>query len=340
MSVVTYVYNALSKLARGGVKMTGKLLWGLLSMALVIIGGVVTGCAELSPSASPTSLPLSPPSSSYPVDIIGRVTIANSVITDIKGKIEPTTHVKEFWIVQTSIRNKAFKFPVTSTDHWLIMANPDCNLSEPNCLVGQSIGNVFQSPVTIQDGQSSEMMIGFGVFTRGLNPSDYQICLKGHAGLPRIADSYGKLVNSNIIAEVYDWDSQKVVQVGKRMSPTTEPTEETFTIQGYVSQPFGQSKDITLKLIKSETGDRTKVIDFKTDKSPVLVVYDYTPTSQISSNIMLWYQVGDAYGSDVWTTPFIPPWRSNVFPIEGYGKIKLKVESSRCNWWVKIGVEQ
>jgi len=318
--------------------MTSKLLWGLLSMVLVIISGVVTSCAGLSPSSSPASSPLSPPPSSYPVDIIGRVTIANSITGDTKGKTEPTTYVKEFWIVQTSIRNKAYKFPVKSTDIWIVGAE-----SNPNSFVGQLIptsllSNLIQSPVTILKGQSGEMMLCFGVSTRGLNPSDYQIGLKG--SWMKGQDSYGKLVNSNVIAEVYDWDSQKVVQAGKRMLPATEPTEETFTIQGYVSQPFGQGKNITLKLIKSETGDRTKVIDFKTDKSPALVVYGYTPTSQISSNIMLWYQVGDTYGSDVWTTPFIPPWRSQVFPIEGYGKIKLKVESSGCNWWVKIGVEQ
>jgi hypothetical protein len=178
-------------------------------LLFVLISGLNTGCEGL--SLAPTL-----PDSEYPVDIIGRVTIVKTVIA---GMAEHTIRGKEFWIVETSIRNKDYQTSVNATSLWAI------GLKSKPSIIGYIEEEFTPSSVRIPQGQSGKMILCFGV-KAGLNPSDYQICLFGYASYATqqrvsIPSSYGNLVNTNTIAEIYDWDSQKVVQEVKQASPAT-----------------------------------------------------------------------------------------------------------------------
>jgi hypothetical protein len=143
--------------------------------------------SQLNSSSNNTST-LTPPSSSYPADIIGSVTISKSVI----GQNMPQTlKGEEFWIVQTAIRNKTYQNPIDDRPVWYFR--------------GITSSLVNSSHVIIPQGQTSEMILCFMV-DAGLNPNNYQICYGG-----QIPVSYGNLVNTGTVAEVYDWDLKKVI---------------------------------------------------------------------------------------------------------------------------------
>jgi hypothetical protein len=224
-----------------------------VALLLVMISGLTVGCAGLSSATNSPTSALTPPSSQYPVDIIGRVTIANNVIA---GKNE---YKGEFWLVQTSIRNKAYQTPVTSTADWIIGIE-----SKPDSMVGSSIGNFTQSPVIIPQGQSGEMILCFGVVS-GLNPSDYQICLQGYTAKEgQIPDSYGKLVNTGTVAEIYDWDSQRVIQAGKRVLPATNIAtlgERGIFVMIAPAEGWGYAIYVDLKPTQSAIAGKVYVVD-------------------------------------------------------------------------------
>jgi hypothetical protein len=210
---------------------------------LVLISGLITGCEVL--SSAPKL-----PDSEYPVDIIGRVTIAKTVIA---GKTEHTRSGNDFWIVETSIRNKAYQTPVTATSQWAI------GLESKPSIIGY-IDEVFTpSSVTIPQGQSGKMILCFGL-KAGLNSSDYQICLFGYASYATqkrvlIPTSYGNLINTNTIAKIYDWDSQNVAQPGKQTSPVTNiASVEGMSVQ-LVAVPWAKvGLCVQLKPINAKVG--------------------------------------------------------------------------------------
>lgn len=163
-----------------------------IALLLVIVVSAI-GCTGLSSTTNP-------PSSSYPADIIGRVTIPKYVIAGnapwVAGNAPGDN--AEFWVVQVSVKNKAYQNPITSESAmWAVTTIPQYN----------PLGASFASPlVTIPKGQSGEMMFCFEVFG-GLNPNDYQIRYMGQS-----PDSYGKLINTGVVVDMYDWDSKKVLQ--------------------------------------------------------------------------------------------------------------------------------
>ena len=68
--------------------------------------------------------------------------------------------------------------------------------------------------------------------------------------------------------------------------------------------------------------------------------------SQIQSSLVVWEQgpgAGVKVGSDAWHSNIhvIQPNSSPVLYdiLEGTGTYRLKIESSGCNWWVKVGIE-
>lgn len=122
-------------------------------------------------------------------------------------------------------------------------------------------------------------------------------------------------------------------------SSTKSPTSISPTSNEIFSVTIN-GKPIQLKLIKSFNGDNTKIVDFTVDKSPVTVIWGTTPTSQIQSNFDLSWQseADNNYGSEWWT--FQASFYNNCQILEGIGKYKLRIQSSGCSWWVKVGVEK
>jgi hypothetical protein len=270
-----------------------------IALLLVSIGELAIGCAGLSST--------SPLSSLYPADIIGRVTIPKYILID-NMQLPPGDNA-EWWIVKVSIKNKGYQNPITS-EGWKISTSPAGGDYSP-------LGGAYTPPpVTISKGQSGEIIFCFKIVA-GLNPTNYQISYLGQQPY-----SYGLLVNVDIGTVAYDWYFKKIVN-------TTVVDTFLVTVNGKVVQ---------LKVIKSFTGDNTKIVDFTTDKSPVVVAWWTTPISQIQSSFTLWWQSGSDVGSDLWTTKPIPPW-SNTIILEGTGRYRLKIESSGYSWRVKVGVE-
>ncbi len=155
------------------------------------------------------------PSSSYPVDIIGQVIIAQSVIAD--GK-EHKMNGEEYWIIQTSIRNKSYQTTINSHVLWNIGKK-----SNPNYHAGGLIMNTGQQ---IEQGKSGTVTLCFMVSAVGLNPNDHQLCLFGWAKnvnnkIVQIPDSYGPLIDTKAIAETYDWNSQKIIKMSSNTPRTT-----------------------------------------------------------------------------------------------------------------------
>jgi hypothetical protein len=107
-----------------------------------------------------------------------------------------------------------------------------------------------------------------------------------------------------------------------------------------------------LKVIQSWTGNEAKTVNFKTDKSPVIVVYGGTKTSQFGSTLYVYVQGGSSgYYPDIGTTGwidvnklgmgdtgFVGSTQSGV--LQGSGKFRLWINSTGCNWWVKVAIEQ
>ena len=200
------------------------------ALLLVVISGLITGCAGL--SSVPT-----PPDSPYPADIIGRVTIAKKIVADGREHV-PLRNDCAYWIVEVSVKNKEYQNPVTfvwnqymslpqgvgSTTIWSIIYN-DKLLS----------GTAFKSlPVTVPKGQSGNIILSFEVID--INPSDAQICYKGQEPF-----SYGTLITGDTVA-VYDWDLKKVTQA--EVPPTKK--EPSIPYGTYVYDARVYTSTITL----------------------------------------------------------------------------------------------
>jgi hypothetical protein len=184
---------------------------------IILILTIVTGCSAFS-TTNPTYTPLVPNSSSYPVEITGRVTVANTIVVNQKQTKPPQG---EYWIVQASITNKEYQLPIKTDNMWTIEYLESGHFGQ----IGSSLSSrSFPSDITIPQGKSGQIILCFMITPLGINPNDCRICLAGYASKNgQIRDSYGKLKNKGIVAEIYDWDSQKILQVGKVVTPFTVP---------------------------------------------------------------------------------------------------------------------
>ncbi len=122
---------------------------------------------------------------------------------------------------------------------------------------------------------------------------------------------------------------------------TNSPAKITDTINIRIN-----GKIIPLEVIQSFTGNNTKIVDFKVDKSPIVVTWEKTVTSNIQSSFDIYWQseVDKGYGTDYWTSQlnmgFSFTGDTPHLTLEGTGKYRLKIESSGCTWKVTVGVEQ
>ena len=176
--------------------MSKSVILGILS-AVLILSLSMASCVESESSFWSTYIP----KSSYQVDIIGYVTIADEVIENGTKALLPSE--EDFWIMQLKIRNKSFQSPVTPNSSWAIVL-----AGEPFNTGGVSVDFAQSTPVSIASGETGELMICCLVPT-GIKPGQCQISLWSG----QTAISYGNLQDTNIEAGVYNWDLQKITQL-------------------------------------------------------------------------------------------------------------------------------
>ena len=288
----------------------------LIVLSLVMACGLAISCAV--PSAK------SPPSSEYPADISGHVTIAEKVIAKYDRNKPDTMELTPlegeiYWIIDISVKNKAYENAVTASyKDWKIVA--DDKVYDPQ----KPFADIWPSTdMSVPVGGTGETTIRFPV-PKTLNVSSAKLCYEGQEPY-----SYGKLSGGDKVA-VYDWDLKKVVA-------TSETLVETYVVY---KGPITGSYTMLLRTIQRFTGDGNRVLEFSTDKSPLVINYGYTETSNIKStfDVAVQSDKGSIYpviGSNFWQVIM-----KNGTVLEGVGRYRIEVTASGCDWWIKVGVEQ
>jgi len=103
----------------------------------------------------------------------------------------------------------------------------------------------------------------------------------------------------------------------------------------------------SLNTIESWEGSESTILEFTTNKSPVVVNGTYTATSTIASTFEMFYQGGingPKIGSVSWSKPFYPsylglPNNMQTMVLEGIGTFRLKVTAAAAEWQIKVGQE-
>lgn len=263
-----------------------------------------------------------PPASKYPADISGYVTVAEKVKCLTAIAVPPNRDSDIFWIVGVLVKNNAYSDPVeasfqTSYKGWVITASD--KVYRPRACGSKT------EPLSLALGQTGQFMLHFSV-PQSLQISDAQICYQGQEPY-----SYGKLTGGDKVA-AYDWDLKKVVAEER---PEEQPIETYVVYKGPLSGSY--TKD--LKTVEHWTGSDKIIVEFYADKSPLVINYGYTRTSEIKStlHISIQSEKGNIYpliGSEIWQVIM-----NNGKILEGAGGYKIKVTSSGCDWWIKIGLE-
>ena len=166
----------------------------------MMVCGLAVSCATLS--------------ATYPADISGHVTIAQTVkakypdkpdtmeMTPLEGQI--------YWIVDISVKNKSYENAVTaSSSHWEIIVDDKVYDAQRPFMGIQSA-----YPVTVPVGETGETTIRFSV-PDTLKVSSAKLCYQGQEPY-----SYGKLTGGDKVA-AYDWDLRAAVGgAGKGIATT------------------------------------------------------------------------------------------------------------------------
>ncbi len=171
----------------------------ILSLAIVI--GLVTSCAVPSATSPPSAIP-TPPTSKYPADISGRVTIAEKVRAATAIAVAPNKENHVFWIVDVSVKNVAYSEAVVVSPElgykgWEIVAGNEVYMPRLS-------GTPERASIAL--GQTGQFMLHFSI-PKTLQISDAQICYQGQEPY-----SYGKLTGGDRVV-AYDWDLKKAVTV-------------------------------------------------------------------------------------------------------------------------------
>lgn len=342
-----------------------------LILSLVIITALVVGCASSPSTSTPDSVtaPSSKstptlPASEYPADISGHVIIADKVIVQGRTKkIEekPFGNDAVWWIVEVSVKNKDYDYPIKSI--W------DKSISMPKGITDNIIwsiiidgklfsglGNLslFVPPsMSISKGQSGKTTFLFES-RNNINPGDAMIRYAGEEPF-----SYGKLTGGDKMA-VYDWDLKKAMQAG---ALTLQPVEGTRTNREVFQYPskvdYAGRYDILsadLKVVQEWHGTESTIIKYTPEKSPWVLNAYYNPTSKIQSSLFVSMVPSKAIGKSLEgieypksvrlidiitiTSPFneVGKYKYGLL-MATYEPMEIKVEASGCEWTIKIGVE-
>jgi hypothetical protein len=105
-------------------------------------------------------------------------------------------------------------------------------------------------------------------------------------------------------------------------------------------------KDVPVQIFKSWSGSSSRTLDFTSEKSPIIVICGVSQTSQIKYSITVEVQggIGNPYvGSGFWiilaTEAHNLDAKGKYTILEGAGRYRIRVESSGCDWWLKVGTE-
>lgn len=293
-----------------------KRIFLVATVILVLVLSIVS-CTP-TPATAPTT---APPTSEYPADISGQVIIPHKVIGE-----PPELRLADGlirWIIHVRVKNKSYENRVTSDSHgWKIIVKHNEYLAEHHTVAWGS-----PSTMSVPSGQIGETVLRFVVPSTLRLSGDAKLCYIGQEPY-----SYGKLTAGDKVA-AYDWSSKKVVTEEEK--PEEQPTESYVVYKG----PYSGSYTKDLKTIEHWTGSDKRIVEFNAGKSPLVINYGYTKTSEIKSmfQIAVQSEKGNIYpviGSDFWQVIM-----NNGEILEGTGTYKIKVTSSGCDWWIKIGVE-
>jgi len=272
--------------------------------------GLAIGCAM--PPATST------PASKYPADISGRVTIAEKFI--LFGRENPPSQNEVFWLVDISVKNKAYEHAVTADyKEWAIVAGGEVYQVAAILRVIEDPSSSMTPSMNVPSGHTGGTTIGFEV-PSSLKVSDAQICYRGQA-----PHSYGILTGGDKVV-AYDWDSKK--SVTEEEKPEEQPTESYV-----VREKYGRgSYNMDLKTVEYWEGEDSREIRFQATKSPLVINYGYIQTSELRATFIIEIQGGIYQFTSMWGS-------INGAVLEGTGEYVIKVQSSGCKWWIKIGVE-
>lgn len=125
-----------------------------------------------------------------------------------------------------------------------------------------------------------------------------------------------------------------------KKSTTSITQSAKSTINEFYSVTIN-GKSVQLKLIKSFSGNNSKIVEFTSEKSPAVITWGVTPTSKIQSSFDWSWQseYENNLDSDFWTI-YYSPFNVNYKILDGNGKFRLRIQSSGCSWWIKVGIEK
>jgi hypothetical protein len=119
--------------------------------------------------------------------------------------------------------------------------------------------------------------------------------------------------------------------ISTSQSPAEAPKKETYTV--IKGQMFQSKGTMLLKTVASWSGEESKNIRYKATKSPWVINYGATPTSRLASKLSV--RVYKKLSSEIGLS--MNDYGETL--VEDTGDFDIKVESSGCKWWVKIGTE-
>ena len=124
-------------------------------------------------------------------------------------------------------------------------------------------------------------------------------------------------------------------------SNSSQKTKETLALNSsqndsyvVISGDLNRTKKlVTLKTVASWSGDESKKIKFKASKSPWVINSGARVTSNLGSKfeVRVLKEINSVIG--IYENSY-----GNTL-IEETGEFVIEVESSGCEWWVKIGIE-
>ena len=148
---------------------------------------------------------LSPPPSSYPADIIGQVIVAKA-ITGVNFNYEVRGEDEELWIVRSSVKNKTNPAPIEAKGIFLMTVQAN-SIGENQSHSFPSIYATGQPIVQGESGITLSIFIVNRYYLLPLNPDNFHLEYWYHS-----TGVLGNLVNTNIRADVYDWDTHTIYQ--------------------------------------------------------------------------------------------------------------------------------
>ncbi|MGD0857382.1 MAG: hypothetical protein ABSA18_16540 [Dehalococcoidia bacterium] len=269
-----------------------------------------------------------------PAEITGNVIITNSLQFQAGGQLQnvQATETNVFWIIEVKVKNSNYKKPISSWDPWFITTNNNSyKMSTPFMNVTSA------TDMIVQPGGSGLAILRFTVPNQLLIDSCH-LCYQGQTPF-----SCGKLTGGNR-EYAYNWDSKLVVK-GTAPQPSIAGQSQAspqFSDQYVLMTLANPDRYMELRTIAHWEGSESIKIPFSCDKSPWVMNYGLTPTSNIASHLYIpvckiqqdkiirQYALQKSYG------PF-----KGVYSIimEETGSFTLDVDASGCLWWIKIGCE-